>query len=146
MSDDATSRPYDWRCPVCDLPFEYGWVQALGGGEPGGLYWSWSDARKGMSGWHLPYHEAVLAPWSRTAGICLAARCSGCHGLFLRPDLTPHELQGLAPDPVACLACGAQIPEGSTSCAACGWSYLPTEPDAPSAHIEGDQQVDSPDE
>ncbi|MGE0191557.1 MAG: hypothetical protein AB7T63_05885 [Planctomycetota bacterium] len=124
MSDDAPARPYDWRCPACQLPFEYGWVQATGGdGTGGGLFWSWSDAREGLFGWQLPRHELVLGPAGRADGICLAARCSGCEGVFLRPDITPHELDGLAPDAVPCLACGAEIPEGRDTCPACGWTY-----------------------
>jgi hypothetical protein len=49
-----------------------------------------------------------------------AAELLAHHGHTLRDD-TPDDDD--APDPITCLECGKEIPEGQSKCPACGWTY-----------------------
>ena len=42
------------------------------------------------------------------------------HGHTLRGDTSDDDN---APDPITCLECGKEIPEGQAKCPACGWTY-----------------------
>jgi hypothetical protein len=52
-----------------------------------------------------------------------AAELLAHHGHTLRgEDEGPDGDNG--PDPITCLECGTEIPEGEAKCPACGWTYV----------------------